>query len=57
MMIRRTTAIRMMTRKTIITDPIIMAEITKAKRITDQIIMVLSTMDHPITVLQMVHQM
>lgn len=42
MMIRRTTAIRMMTRKTIITDPIIMAEITTAMRITDQIIMVLS---------------
>ena len=57
MIIRKMTAIRVMTRRTIITDPIIMAEITTAMRITDQIIMVLSTMDHPITVLQMVHQM
>ena len=55
MIIRKMTAIRVMTRRTIITDPIIMAEITTAIQIQDQRIMVL-----PTTVLQMAetaHQM
>ena len=43
MIIRKMTAIRVMTRRTIITDPIIMAEITTAIQIQDQRIMVNGT--------------